>query len=87
MDMKKNMIIFVLAALCAITVETSIFFGYQAAKLHAKNERVMRQNQQLREEVKDLEDKNNELSNVVESFGNPHRRSLASFECYSALQP
>ena len=84
--MKKNMIIFVLAALCAITVETSIFFGYQAAKLHAKNERVMRQNRQLREEIENLEDKNNELSNVVESFDNPHRSYLAPLECYSALQ-
>ena len=84
--MKKNMIIFVLAALCAITVETSIFFGYQAAKLHAKNERVMRQNRQLREEIENLEDKNNELSNVVESFNNPQRSYLVPLECYSALQ-
>lgn len=85
--MKKNVIIFVLAALCAITVETSVFFGYQSAKLHAKNERVMRQNRQLREEVSDLEEKNHNLSAIVDSFDNPHHHDyLLSLQCYQALQ-
>lgn len=85
--MRKNVFVFVLAIIAAIGVECSVFFGYHCAKLHAKTERLTKVQKKLRERIDELESRNENLSEIVDSFDNPHHHDyLLSLQCYQALQ-
>ena len=78
--MNKNVIIFVLAFIAALFVESTIFFYRQSNKLNYQKLILAKSLSEVREENKNLHE-------VVDSIDNPHHHDyLLSLESYRALQ-
>ena len=76
--MNKNVVIFVLAVIAAVSVETSIFFGIQSHKLNYQKLILAKSLSEVREENKSLREKNDTTRNSIKEF---------KIESYVKFQP
>lgn len=79
--MKKNLIIIAVTIFCVFAIEGAAVLTYTNGKLRNKCTMVMKQNRQLRDEIKSYEE-------ILDSIDNAHHHDyLTTINGYKKLRP
>ena len=85
--MKKNFVIGLLVIAAGFGIENAIYFNRQCNKLQKRVVNLAKERNDLQDEVKTLEFRCKNYSEIVDSFDNPHHHDyLLGLQSYQALQ-